>query len=99
MNKGESMRPLPMGSSKCICCKDKVEALYVAPTWFEIDFDLRNVTSWYIKYDVLNVIHNKGEDWKSYQSSGAGDCDYSSPERQYITELGEDGDELDWEVV
>jgi len=25
--------------------KYKVEALYVAPTWFEIDFDLRNVTS------------------------------------------------------
>ena len=79
--------------------KYKVEALYVAPTWFEIDFDLRDVTSWYIKYDVLNVIHNKGEDWKSYQPSGAGDCDYSSPERQYITELDEDGDELDWEVV
>ena len=79
--------------------KYKVEALYVAPTWFEIDFDLRNVTSWYIKHDVLNVVHNKGEDWKSYQSSGAGECDYSSPERQYITELDEDGDELDWEVV
>ena len=28
MNKGESMRPLPMGSSKCICCKDKVEGTY-----------------------------------------------------------------------
>jgi len=53
--------------TRMIKMKYKVEALYVAPTWFEIDFDLRNVTSWYIKYDVLNVIHNKGEDWKSYQ--------------------------------
>ena len=32
--------------------KYKVEALYVAPTWFEIDFDLRNVTSF-----TLNMMY------------------------------------------
>ena len=53
-----------MMPTRMIKMKYKVEALYVAPTWFEIDFDLRNVTSWYIKHDVLNVVHNKSEDWK-----------------------------------
>ena len=79
--------------------KYKVEAQYTAYSQWDIDFDLEESYNWYIKHDVLNVVHNKGEDWKSYQSSGAGECDYSSPERQYITELDEDGDELDWEVV
>lgn len=64
-------------------------AVYYGNSIFKIDFDINKVCRWFIKRDVLYVIHNDGDEMMEYypEFSALDDHDYIN----YPTEIYVDG--------
>ena len=50
----------------------ELEAKYEVHSCWELDFDVKDVHAWWIKYDRLYVIHQDGEDIKEYPPTYSG---------------------------
>lgn len=79
--------------------KFTLEAQYTAYSQWIIDFDIDTVENWYIKYDTLEVQHNKGDEWVSYEASYSGDVDTKRPEKVMVGIEDKDGYLDNWTEV
>jgi hypothetical protein len=65
--------------------KYTVEATYTASMSWEIDFNLKKVYYWYMKYDVLYVQHTEMDTiYKEYEMSNYGEPDIKYPNKVYV---------------
>lgn len=64
-------------------------AVYYSNSIFEIDFDINRVHKWFIKRDVLYVIHNDGDDFSKYYPDVSALDDHDCI--KYPTEIYVDG--------
>jgi len=66
--------------------KHTVRAVYTVESEWEIDFNLEEVEDWYIKWDELMVIHNKGDAPICYPSDCTSELDFKRPLSIYINQ-------------
>lgn len=64
-----------------------LQVVYYTNSLFDLDFDLKEVHDWWVKWDTLYVVHSEGEDPEEYEPdiSGADNHDMvKCPDRYFV---------------